>query len=119
MSIFSYVFDSELRQRGDIESTKARLNSVVSSSRLSAERGRRLRNDLDELALICRSLYVYMKQTPGFDAAKFAEIVKQIDGLDGEVDGKARKVRSEKEKEDPSADAEAILVQRSSRSRRR
>ncbi len=55
-----------------------------------ANRLARLEQEMGELALLVRALYVYQRAQPGFDPARFAAIVAEIDRADGVADGQAR-----------------------------
>lgn len=95
MSIWNFVFDSEFRQRADLEGLRNRLarSSAVGRVRIgqTAARIRALEDELAEAALLLRSLYVYLKEQPGFDAQRFAAIIDQIDTSDGVKDAKLTK----------------------------
>lgn len=92
MSIWNSVFDTEISQRTDIEWVKERLRHGRELSRTRTQqtvtRIRELEDELAEAALLLRSLYVYLKEQPGFDAQRFAAIVDQVDVSDGVKDGK-------------------------------
>ncbi len=93
MAIWDYVFDTEFRQRADINGLRHRLarSSAAGRTRISqtATRIRDLENELAETALLLRALYVYLKEQPGFDAQRFAAIIDQLDAADGAKDDKA------------------------------
>lgn len=95
MSIWNYVFDTEISQRTDIEWVKERLRQGRMLSRTQAQRSATringLEDELAEAALLLRSLYVYLKEQPGFDAKRFAAIIDQVDAADGAKDGKVTK----------------------------
>lgn len=57
----------------------------------SNQRIESLENDVAEAALLMRAMYVYLKNSPGFDAKRFQEALTRIDLIDGVADGKAGK----------------------------
>jgi hypothetical protein len=105
MSVWNYVFDNDWSQRADIESLKNRARRSVSLHHLihtnSKQKVVALQNDLAEMTLLLRAMYVYLKGAPGFDAKRFGEIVSRIDLMDGVKDGKVTK-RVAREKSKPA-----------------
>jgi hypothetical protein len=95
MSIWNYVFDTGIKKRTDIDALRVRLDrsATVGQMRVrqTATRIKDLENELAEAALLLRSLYVYLKEQPDFDAKRFAAILDQIDTADGTKDGKVTK----------------------------
>lgn len=107
MSIWNYVFDSEYRQRSDIESLKA---SALAMSRRSRRGNRELRervealeDEVAELTLLCRTLLSVLRQSGAVDPAAFEATSRQIDAEDGVVDGKVREPAARPKKRAPAA----------------
>ena len=86
---------NEWIQRHDLEQIQNRVVRQSTTGRLHLsqlrERVALVENDTAEMALLVRSLYVYLKRRGDFDAAMFATIIKEIDAQDGAIDGKVTK----------------------------
>ena len=104
MSVWKYVFDHDLLQRGDIEHLRKRTRS-------SEQRMRRRRKDVDarietledevgELTLLCQALLEVLRESGHLDADRLQAAMQRIDAADGVVDGKVTKP-SERPREDP------------------
>jgi hypothetical protein len=78
----------------EAEATLERLRQrSINEGLINAKRGQRLsrlEQEIGQLALLVRALYVYQRAQPGFDPARFAAIVGEIDRADGVADGQAR-----------------------------
>ena len=95
MDFFDVIFDSEYRQRADIESlkrhSKARREARRQQSHQIDDQQRRierLEDHVGELALLCRSLLTILRETAAIDPRRFEEVMHQIDAEDGIIDGK-------------------------------
>jgi hypothetical protein len=95
MSILSYIFDNEWLQRNDINSLRDRLQTnvryIAAKNAGDSIRIKELENDVGELALLARTLFVYIKSQPGFNKEEFYKIFNDIDLMDGVKDGKVTK----------------------------
>lgn len=100
MAWYDYLFDSEWNQRADINALRETSRRAAASdakqrlnhSRKLNENERKvddLRVEVERLNLLVRALYVYAKEHGGMDGEKFHQIVKRIDAMDGEEDGRA------------------------------
>jgi hypothetical protein len=93
MGWLDYIFDSDLRQRRDIEALRKESRRLA---RRRIRRGANLQaqvNELEEsvgaLALLCRGLMGLLERKGLWDEQAFREICRQIDAEDGSEDGKA------------------------------
>ena len=95
MSVLKYIFDSSYHKRYDIEKIKERISGVNKYNAKRADLNlceiNELSKEISEMALLLRSMYVYMKSQEWFDAEKFNSIVNDIDAMDGIKDGKITK----------------------------
>lgn len=99
MSFWDYMFDTEYKQRSDIESLKARASRQSrSASGRTRQIGQKVEDmeelvgDLEEqiggLMLINTSLMTYLRRRADWNELEFQEILEAIDLEDGELDGK-------------------------------
>jgi hypothetical protein len=90
--MWEYIFDSEWKQRADIEALKTTQLRAGSHLRRKAkkleERIEYLEQELGEVALLCRALLTLLRQSGAVDPAAFEEVVRQIDAEDGVIDGR-------------------------------
>gem|GEM_PF-5245994 len=95
MSILPFIWQGLGFRHPELESMQKQLQANrISAGRLAGQRSCRLQDlesQIAELELLCRTLFVYIKQSPSFDAARFYEAFIRIDALDGERDGKVTK----------------------------
>ena len=93
--MLEYLFDSEWRQRSDIEKLKRRNRITVRSAARERGRGRRrvekLEEEVAELTLVTSALLAHLRAQAGWDEAAFRERFQTLDLEDGELDGKLRK----------------------------
>ena len=95
MDFWDHLFDSEYKQRADIESLK-RMSRLRRSARKrdlqnvkdQQKRIEQLEDQVGELALLCRSLLTILREDGTVEPKRFQEVMKQIDAEDGVVDGK-------------------------------
>ncbi len=94
MSIWDYVFDSEARQRDDINMLKNQSESYSRRYRRQTAdmeaRIRQLEHEVGVLALLSRSFIALLHKKNLWDAAEFRDICRRIDLEDGKEDGEAR-----------------------------
>ncbi len=99
MTMSSYIFDSEWKQRADIESMKSRASVVGRSMRRRtgelSKRIEELEDDVAELTLTCRTLLTILRESGVVDPIVFAEKFADIDAEDGVIDGKVTKPEPE------------------------
>ena len=92
-TIWDFVFDSEWRQRADIESLKQQANAVRMRMSRSAvhteERVEHLEQQVSELALLSRALIAVLEKQGGLKAADLHEAMRSIAGQDV-LDGQAK-----------------------------
>lgn len=95
MSLFDYLFDSEWRQRSDIESLRQeryRSNRLVNRHRRKAleldGRVKELEDDLAELALFNATLLRMLTSKGVCTNDEFAGLLKSVDAEDGRIDGR-------------------------------
>jgi len=92
MGVLDYIFDSDWRQRADIEALK-RQNRRIAHRRGTqtadlASRVKELEDAVGSLALLCRGLMGLLEKQDLWDEEAFKEICRQIDAADGSEDGK-------------------------------
>lgn len=104
MSIWRYVFDNEIWQRMDIERLREGERTRARSQRRrqteTKQRIGELEDEVEELALLCRSLLTALHESGHLDPAAFEEVMNRIDASDGVVDGR---LTIEREKPAPQA----------------
>ncbi len=92
LGVFGYVFDSETRQRGDIEGLRAAGARLARRSagarRQTEERLSELEQQVGELTLLCKALVATLHQRGGIDPAELEAAARAIDAEDGVVDGR-------------------------------
>ena len=95
MSIFDHLFDSEYKQRVDIESLKRgaqerRRARSRDRQQLDDQQKRieELEDQVGELALLCRSLLTVLREDGTVEPERFQQVMEKIDAEDGVVDGK-------------------------------
>lgn len=115
MSVWNYVFDSEYKQRFDIENL--RQSSQVARRRQNRntrelkERVNELEHEVGELALICRTLLTVLRESGNFDEQTFQQVFHEIDAEDGVIDGRVTpeadrpKINAHKSKESQASKA--------------
>ena len=95
MDFWNFLFDSEYRQRADIESLK-RMSIERKGARQrdrnriknQEERIQQLEDQVGELALLCRSLLTVLREDGTVAPERFEQVLSQIDAEDGVIDGK-------------------------------
>ncbi len=91
-STWSYLFDSERKQRADINTLqKASAGIARRLSRKQAEAGERiqaLEQQVGELTLLCRALLEVLADRELLEADALVEAMRAIDAEDGVVDGR-------------------------------
>ncbi len=117
-SFWDTLFDSEYKQRCDINDAAAELDdmrSVVRDLQHSESTSKsktapqqeiyrlelrleklkqahlRLRGRMDRVELVTEALFVHLESTGSLDRSRLRELIEQIDAADGKVDGRARK----------------------------
>jgi hypothetical protein len=92
-TIWDFVFDSEWRQRADIESLKQQANAVrMRMSRTSVhmeERVEHLEQQVSELALLSRALLAVLEKQGGVKPEALQEEMRNIAGQDA-LDAQAK-----------------------------
>lgn len=108
MSLWDHLFDSEYKQRADIESLKQMSRKrMLAQSRgdrmLNDQQGRieRLEEQVGELALLCRTLLTILREQDAVDPERFEQVMQQIDAEDGLVDGQFTPRQDQDEPDDP------------------
>ncbi|HEU4532674.1 MAG TPA: hypothetical protein VFS00_01105 [Polyangiaceae bacterium] len=88
MSLWDHLFDSDWKQRSDIETTREQLDLAVGANDALREivlwQGQRL----DRLELLFETLFRGFEKSGVVDRASFARMVEQVDLADGLLDGK-------------------------------
>lgn len=87
--LFDHMFDSDYRQREDIHSL--RLDNELTDDNIR-ELQRSLietRARLDRAELVVEAMFVYLENQGLMNRETLAMLVREVDGLDGKVDGKA------------------------------
>ncbi len=99
MSIYPHVFDSQWRQRLDINTMKTRASRVGRSMRRRtgelSQRIEELEGEVAELTLTCRTLLTVLHDSGVVDPKIFGEAFSSLDAEDGVVDGKVTKPERE------------------------
>ncbi len=92
MSLWNHLFDSEWRQRSDIESLKSvsmrQSSKLRRQSRKSEERLRDLELEVGELSMICRGLLTLLERQGTVEPAALKAVMHEIDAEDGVIDGR-------------------------------
>ncbi len=90
MSLWKYVLDTEWSQRSDIEALKQRADEtrrkLLKRSVKTAERLEELETQVGELALLCRSLLLVLRQKGTIDPDALERVMVGIDLEDGVLD---------------------------------
>ena len=93
MTFWSHLFDSNYRQRSDINSLQSRMRSARRQAswqeRTTKDRIDTLEQQVGELALLCRSMFTALRRTGVLDTDQFEKALQEIDAEDGAVDGLA------------------------------
>lgn len=84
-----YLFDSEFSQRDDLETL--RKNAELDSDVLGGMQAElhRARARLDRAELVIETLFLTLENQGLLDPDKFKVLLREVDDLDGRVDGKA------------------------------
>ena len=100
MSLINHLFDSEWRQRSDIESLKSQVanaHSRVAMARVgeanAAEQIEELNTRVGKLNLVVEALFRTMTQQGLIKPNEFTEMLRAIDLEDGELDGQRNEPR--------------------------
>ena len=92
MSLWKYMFDSDLLQRMDLEQLDRRAamaeSRLRSAHRAQSDRIEELEHELGQLALVSRALLAMLKEQGTFDVAIFNAALDKIDAEDGVIDGR-------------------------------
>ncbi|XZE51877.1 hypothetical protein SH139x_003543 [Planctomycetaceae bacterium SH139] len=95
MSFWDHLFDSEYKQRTDIESLKKMtvqrnrtLRRTLANTEDHQARIETLEDQVGELALLCRSLLTILREDGTIQPERFEQVMQHIDEQDGTVDGK-------------------------------
>lgn len=107
MDFWDHLFDNEYKRRADIEALK-RSSRIRQSSRRQErqqiesqeKRIEQLEDQVGKLALLCRSLLTVLRESDAVDPERLQEVMNQIDGEDGVMDGK---ITTQPPSEDPPA----------------
>lgn len=91
-SFWKYFIDSDLLQRRDIETMRARQRTRSRSERRRAsaleDRIEQLEDELGEMRLFTRALLALLQENDTLDPARVREKILEIDASDGVVDGR-------------------------------
>ncbi|PRP92583.1 hypothetical protein ENSA5_47640 [Enhygromyxa salina] len=87
--LFIHLFDSAYRQRNDIETL--RLDAEVDADNISHLRRRLDLTEarLDRAELVIEAMFVYLENQELMNRDTLAMLIREVDGLDGKVDGRA------------------------------
>lgn len=95
MDFWDLFFDSDFKQRADIEALKRSEHARRVSRRHKLrqvedmeQRIEQLEDQVGELALLCRTLLTVMREDGSIAPERFQEVMIRIDAEDGVVDGK-------------------------------
>ncbi|MCD0460378.1 hypothetical protein [Roseiconus lacunae] len=102
MDLWNFLFDSDYKQRVDIES----LRTTSRDYRRDKLRHRRelddqsvrieeLEEQVGELALLCRTLLTTLRESGAIDPKQFETVMREIDLEDGVEDGKITRNQSD------------------------
>lgn len=91
MSMWDYLFDSEFKQRRDIQKLRTRQEELHDKTFYSQRSTTRRLDDLEiergELALYCRAAVQLMIEKKLITTEDFVNKMHEIDASDGKVDG--------------------------------
>jgi len=96
MALWDYLFDSEYKQRDDIESLKATAGSAVASTSSLERRVGKLTERLGRLELTVEGVYRALESKGHITTEEFRDLLVQIDLEDGREDGRIGVDRSAK-----------------------
>jgi soluble cytochrome b562 len=97
MSLWKHLFDSEYRQRRDIEELRHRMDAAAADTPDDQrDEVRALRRRVDQLELMVEALFGHLESKGELDREGFAKLMVQIDLADGVEDGKIGEDRSER-----------------------
>lgn len=87
--LFSHLFDSEYRQREDIETL--RLDAELDADNIDVLRKRldATSRRLDRAELVIEAMFMYMENQGMMNRETLAMLIREVDGLDGKIDGRA------------------------------
>ncbi|MDG2224132.1 MAG: hypothetical protein P8L85_22310 [Rubripirellula sp.] len=92
MDFWTNLFDSDYRQRADIEALKrkSKTRDFQEFKRMGGQQDRidALEDQVGELALLCRSLLTLLRENGTVKPERLEEVMTRMDAADGVVDGK-------------------------------
>lgn len=87
--LFSHLFDNEYRQREDIETL--RLDAELDADNFMLLRRQLLANQkrVDRAELVLEAMFMYLENQGLMTRETLAVLIREVDGLDGKIDGRA------------------------------
>jgi hypothetical protein len=86
---FAHLFDNEYRQRDDIETLRLDAELDADNIRRLAGHLDATRSRLDRAELVIEAMFVYLENQGLMNREVLATLIREVDGLDGKVDGRA------------------------------
>lgn len=96
MSVWKYIFDSDMLQRYDLENMNQRvglLDKQREAARRNYYRVSMLEQDVAELTLLCQTMMEIIVEKGLVTNDEFMARMKKIDARDGKEDGRLTKTR--------------------------
>lgn len=89
MGILDHLFDSDYRQREDIEELREQVSEAARDRPADTSSSvRTLRKRVDQLELMLEALYAHMENKGDIDREKLSDLMIQVDLADGVEDGR-------------------------------
>jgi hypothetical protein len=104
MSAWDFIFDSEHKQRSDIEDLKGAADRVDASVDGLWEELTRAKRRVARLELLCEGLIAYLQVKGPLDRDELAVMIQRVDLADGYEDGRVGPDRSSKAPRCPFCD---------------
>lgn len=91
MSLWRYLWDSEYKQRDDIDAAQVAADEAASQAEASRYVARNNEQRIERLELLVETLLHHLEQSGQLDRQKFGALVEQVDLADGNLDGRISK----------------------------
>lgn len=91
MSLWRYLWDSEYKQRDDIDAAHVAADEATSLAERSGHVARNNEQRIERLELLVETLLHHLERSGQLDRQKFGDLVEQVDLADGNLDGRISK----------------------------
>jgi hypothetical protein len=96
MSLWNFLFDSDLRQRADIDALEQGAVAGATSAAATERRLGHTNERIDQLELMLEGIYRVLEQRGHVTAQEFRDLLVQVDLEDGREDGRVGPDRAAK-----------------------